>query len=41
MSAHIADRTDLILTAQTGDAGSIERLLPVCQALPRAFAPDT
>ena len=38
MSAHTADRIDLILAAQTGDAGSIERLLAVCQADARRYA---
>ena len=38
MSAHTADRIDLILDAQTGDAGSIERLLAVCQADARRYA---
>ena len=38
MNAATSDRTDLILAAQTGDAGSIERLLAVCQADARRYA---
>lgn len=38
MSASASDRTDLILTAQTGDAGSVERLLAACQADARRYA---
>ena len=38
MTAATADRSDLILAAQTGDAASIERLLTVCQADARRYA---
>lgn len=38
MSAAPVDRTNLILAAQTGDAGSLERLLLVCQADARRYA---
>ena len=38
MSAPTPDRTDLILAAQTGDTGSVERLLAVCQADARRYA---
>ena len=38
MNAATTDRTDLILAAQTGDAGSIEHLLAVCQADARRYA---
>ena len=38
MNAPTTDRTDMILAAQTGDAGSIERLLAVCQADARRYA---
>lgn len=38
MTAASADRSDLILAAQAGDAASIERLLAVCQADARRYA---
>ena len=38
MNAATTERTDLILAAQTGDAGSIEHLLAVCQADARRYA---
>ena len=38
MTTAAADRPDLILAAQTGDAASIERLLLVCQADARRYA---
>ena len=38
MSAPTVDRADLIHAAQTGDAGSVERLLAVCQADARRYA---
>lgn len=38
MTTAASGRTDLILAAQSGDAGSIERLLMACQADARRYA---
>ncbi|AHB76830.1 MULTISPECIES: RNA polymerase sigma factor [Pandoraea] len=38
MSAHVSDRDNLIMAAQTGDAAAITCLLAVCQADARRYA---